>query len=127
MIVDDFFLQVAGGPAAKAARIGDRVVMTDPQTGRHHAFRVAAHAENDFLGSGAFVSQEALRDVFGDRAVPSRFFVAAANPDATVRRIRSDFVVNGADADTVHAVVATAVSQNSAFFTLLQQFVGRDS
>ena len=62
--------------------------------------------------------------MFGDRAVPSRFYVAAADPDATVRRIRADFVVNGADADTVHHVVATAVAQNSAFFTLMQQFVG---
>ena len=124
MIIDDFFLQVAGGPAEKAARIGDRVVMRDPQTGRHRAFRVAAIAENDFLGSGAFVAQSALSDVFGDRAVPSRFYVAAAHPDATVRRIRRDFVVNGADADTVHDVVATAVAQNSAFFTLMQQFVG---
>jgi putative ABC transport system permease protein len=124
MIVDDFFLQVAGGATQKAARIGDRVVMTDPQTGRHRAFRVAAIAENDFLGSGAFVSQAALARVFGDRAVPSRFYVAAANPDTTVERIRSDFVANGADADTVHGVVATAVAQNSAFFTLMQQFVG---
>jgi putative ABC transport system permease protein len=124
MVVDDFFLQVPGGPTEKAARIGDRVVMRDPQTGRSRAFRVAAIAENDFLGSGAFVAQSALQDVFGDRAVPSRFFVAAANPDATVRRIRADFVVNGADADTVHSIVATAVSQNTAFFTLMQQFVG---
>jgi putative ABC transport system permease protein len=124
MIVDDFFLQVPGGPTEKAARIGDRVVMIDPETGRRRAFTVAAIAENDFLGSGAFVSQTALHDVFGDRAVPSRFYVAAANPDATVRRIRSEFVANGADADTVRSVVATAVSQNSAFFTLMQQFVG---
>jgi putative ABC transport system permease protein len=124
MIVDDFFLQVAGGPAEKAAHVGDRVVIRDPQTGRQDAFRVAAIAENDLLGSGAFVAQSALADVFGDRAVPSRFFVAAAHPDATVRRIRADFVTNGADADTVHRVVATAVSQNSAFFTLMQQFVG---
>ena len=123
-IVDGFFLQTAGGPSQKAARIGDRIVMTDPQTGRRRAFRVAAITEDDFLGSGAFVPQAALHDVFGDRAVPSRFYVAAAHPDATVRRIRSDFVVNGADADTVHSVVATAVAQNSAFFTLMQQFVG---
>lgn len=124
MIVDDYFLQIVGGPSEKAARVGDRVVMTDPQTGRRRAFTVAALAENDLLGSGAFVSQPALTDVFGDQAVPSRFYVAAANPDATVRRIRHDFVVNGADADTVHQVVSTAVAQSSAFFTLMQQFVG---
>jgi putative ABC transport system permease protein len=56
--------------------------------------------------------------------VPSRFYVAAKDPAATVRRIRTRFVGNGADADTVHSVVATAVAQNSAFFTLMQQFVG---
>jgi putative ABC transport system permease protein len=124
MIVDDYFLQVAGGPSEKAAHIGDRVVMSDPQTGRRHTFRVAAVAENDLLGNGAFVAETALQDEFGDRAVPSRFYLAAANPDATVRRIRTAFIANGADADTVHSVVATAVSQNSAFFTLMQQFVG---
>jgi putative ABC transport system permease protein len=124
MIIDDFFLQVAGGPAEKAAGIGDRVVMIDPQTGRTHAFRVAAIAENDFLGSGGFVAQPALESVFGDRAVPSRFYVASAHPEATAQRIRREFVANGADADSVHTVVATAVSQNSAFFTLMQQFVG---
>ena len=56
--------------------------------------------------------------------MPSRFFVSARDEDATVRRIRSTFIANGADADTVHSVVATAVSQNSGFFTLMQQFVG---
>jgi putative ABC transport system permease protein len=124
MIVDDFFLQVSGGPSEKAAKIGDRVTMTDPQTGQRRSFRVAGIAENDFLGSGAFVAQPALRSIFGSRAVPSRFYVASRHPDATVSRIRSDFVVNGADADTVRSVVQTAVSQNSAFFTLMQQFVG---
>jgi putative ABC transport system permease protein len=124
MIVDDYFLQVAGGPSEKAAHIGDRVVMSDPQTGERRAFRVVAIAENDLLGSGAFVAQQALTDVFGARAVPSRFYVSSRHPGATVRQIRAQFVVNGADADTVQSVVTTAVSQNSAFFTLMQQFVG---
>lgn len=124
VIVDDFFLQAPGGPSSKAATIGDPVVMYDPLSGRSHTFHVAAIAENDFLGSGAFVDQTALTEVFRERAVPSRFFVAAANPDATVQRIRSAFVANGADAATVHSVVASAESQSSGFFTLLQQFVG---
>jgi putative ABC transport system permease protein len=41
-----------------------------------------------------------------------------------VAQIRSQFVANGADADTVQRMVATAVAQNTAFFTLMQQFVG---
>jgi putative ABC transport system permease protein len=83
-----------------------------------------ALAENDFLLSGAYVNQDAFEAVFRERAVPSRFFVSANRPDATVRRIRSDFVANGADAQTVHSVVTTALAQNSGFFTLMQQFVG---
>jgi putative ABC transport system permease protein len=123
-IVDDFFLQTPGGPSTKAAGIGDRIVMFDPITGRSHAFRVVGIAENDFLGSGAFVSQRALSNVFGQRAVQSRFYVSARDPDAAVHRIRSTFVANGADADTVRSVVDTALAQNSGFFTLMQQFVG---
>jgi putative ABC transport system permease protein len=123
-VVDDFFLQTPGGPAGRGADIGDRIVMTDPVTGRSQSFKVAALAENDFLLSGAYVSQQALTTVFGARAVPSRFFVSATNPDAVVRRIRSTFVANGADAQTVHSMVSTALAQNSGFFTLMQQFVG---
>ena len=124
MIVDDFFLQTPGGPTTKAATIGDRVVMDDPLSGRSRTFRVAAIAERDLLGSGPFVSESALRDVFQDRAIPSRFFVASARPDATARALRTKFVANGADAQTVHSIVATAQSQSSGFFTLMQQFVG---
>jgi putative ABC transport system permease protein len=123
-IVDDYFLQTAGGPSQKAANVGERIVMTDPTTGRAQWFRVAAMAENDFLFSGAYVSENALSRVFGARAVASRFFVSAAHPDATVLRIRSEFIANGADAQTVHSVVSTALAQNSGFFTLMQQFVG---
>jgi putative ABC transport system permease protein len=123
-IVDDFFLQTPGGPAAKAAGVGDRIVMVDPTSGRSKELTVVALAENDFLLSGAYVNQDAFEAVFRERAVPSRFFVSANRPDATVRRIRSDFVAHGADAQTVHSVVTTALAQNSGFFTLMQQFVG---
>ncbi len=124
MIVDDFFLQTPGGPTTKAATIGDPVVLYDPLSGRSRTFRVAAIAENDFLGSGAFVDEAALRDVFRERAVPSRFFVAASDPPKTARRLRAEFVANGADAQTVRSIVSTAQSQSSGFFTLMQQFVG---
>jgi putative ABC transport system permease protein len=122
-VVDDYFLQTPG-ESGKAATVGDRIAMYDPVTGRARRFVVAAMAEGDLLGNGAFVSQEALSDVFQERAVVSRFFVSARDDAATVRRIRSTFIANGADADTVRSVVATAVSQNSGFFTLMQQFVG---
>jgi len=123
-IVDDYFLQVPGGPSARAAGIGDRIVMTDPATGRSQRFRVAALGEGDMLLSGAYVGEPALTRVFGERAVPSRFFVSAAHPDAAVRSIRTTFIGNGADAQTVRSIVSTTLAQNSGFFTLMQQFVG---
>jgi putative ABC transport system permease protein len=83
-----------------------------------------AIAEDDILGNGPFVSERVLVDVFGDRAGASRFFVAARDPHQTVRRIRSAFVANGADADTVRSIVDVASAQNAGFFTLMQQFVG---
>jgi putative ABC transport system permease protein len=122
-IVDDSFLAQPGGPSTKAAKIGERIVMTDPVTGRTQWFIVRGLADNDLLGNGAFVSQSALTRVFQERAAPSRFFVSAANPGVTVRRIRSTFIANGADADTVQTYVTTALAQNSGFFTLMQQFV----
>ncbi len=123
-IVDDYFLARAGGPSGRAAEIGDRIVMTDPVTGRHQWFVVRALAENDILGNGAFVGQPALAAVFQARAVPARYFVSAAHPDRTVQRIRATFIANGADADTVRSLVTLALSQNTGFFTLMQQFVG---
>jgi putative ABC transport system permease protein len=65
-----------------------------------------------------------LTSVFGDRGTPARFFVRASHPEAAVRAIRTTFIANGADAQTVHSVVSTALAQNSGFFTLMQQFVG---
>ncbi|MFI5046620.1 MAG: ABC transporter permease [Acidimicrobiia bacterium] len=123
-IVDDLFLQTPGGPNARAAEIGDEIVMTDPSSGRSQRFTVAALAESDFIGSGAFVSQDALATVFRERAVPSRYYVASNDPEAVVSRIRTTFVANGADAETIRGVVDTVLAQNSGFFTLMQQFVG---
>ena len=99
--------------------------MYDPLSGRSRAFRVAAIAENDFLGSGAFVSETALRDVFQERAVPSRFFVAA--PRSRRQRLGACARPSSPTAPTRRPSTAsssTALSQNSGFFTLMQQFVG---
>ncbi len=56
--------------------------------------------------------------------LPAPVTTSAEDPDATVTRIRAAFVANGADPETVHSVVTTALAQSSGFFTLMQQFVG---
>jgi len=124
IIVDDNFLLTAGGPSTRPAQIGDTITIRDPQSGQARELTVAAKAEDDLVGNGAFVSATTLQDLFGARATPSRFFVSASDPDATVDAIRSTFIANGADASTVASVVGSVLSQSSSFFTLMQQFVG---
>jgi putative ABC transport system permease protein len=124
VIVDNLFLTTAGGPQGRAADVGGLVTMTDPLSGRSTRLRVAAIAEDDYVNSGAFVGQEALRSVFGDRAVASRFFVKAGDPNRMTQAVRTAFVRNGADAETVRSDVATILAQSTSFFTLMQQFVG---
>ncbi len=129
VIVDEFFLMSGAGPPAGSLDVGDVITMTDPVSGRSTSLTVAALAEADFLFAGAYVSDDAYAEVFGDRAVPSRYYVgtddaAGAGGEALADDIRRAFVSNGADADTVRAQVETLQAQNTGFFTLMQQFVG---
>jgi putative ABC transport system permease protein len=124
IIVDDNFLITAGGPGGRRTEIGDTVTISDPQSGEARELIVAARSENDLIGSGAFVSERALQEIFDERAIPSRFFVSARDPNAAAASIRTTFVSNGADATTVTHVVDSVLAQSTSFFTLMQQFVG---
>ena len=105
--------------------IGDRIVMSDPLTGRSQSFTVAAIAENDFLLSGAFVSQDALTEVFRERAVSSRFFVVRGR---SRRRSPADPLRRSSPtAPTRRPCTASSRPRSrrtAGFFTLMQQFVG---
>ena len=67
----------------------------------------------------------------GERARHRETDALAGTGDHVRRGSRRDrdpdprpFVANGADPETVHSVVTTALAQSSGFFTLMQQFVG---
>jgi putative ABC transport system permease protein len=124
IIVDEFFLSSGGGPPSNALEIGDTVSIVDPVSGASRVVTVAALAENDFVSSGAWYGLTGYRELFGRRAVPSRFYVAADEPTAVADAIRADLIANGADAVAIHDYVDMILAQNSGFFTLMQQFVG---
>lgn len=128
VIVDDLFLATPGGPQTGTPRVGDDVIVIDPVSGRQRALTVAAITKPDFVGSGAWYGIDGYRRVFGDRSVPSRFYVAPASGDVSaeqlVQTVRRTFVAQGADAETVRARVDTILAQNAGFFTLMEQFVG---
>jgi putative ABC transport system permease protein len=129
VIVDEFFLVTGAGPPSSTLGVGDTVTIVDRVSGRDRELTVAALAEVDFLFAGAYLGEEAYGEVFGERAVASRFYVGAdlERPGAaeeTVDAIRRRFVANGADAETVRSRVESLLAQNTGFFTLMQQFVG---
>ena len=124
MIADQFFATPGAGPPPTGLEVGQKVRMVDRVTGERRTLTVAAISTDDYLTSGAYVGQATARDIFGDRAVASRYFVGARDLDAATREIRTTFVANGADADTVATLIDVLLSQNNAFFTLMQQFVG---
>jgi len=123
IIVDQYFLRTGGGPATEALHPGDHLTIADPVSGAQRAVTIAAIATDDFLGNGAFYGAAGYAELFGERAVPSRFYVAADDPSVT-ERIRRQFLANGADAQTIRSIVDSVLAQNTSFFTLMEQFVG---
>jgi putative ABC transport system permease protein len=85
---------------------------------------VAAKSQDDIFGNGAFVGLDGLQSLFGPRAAPSRFYVAASDPDGVASAIRARYIANGADASTIRSLVRSVMAQTRSFFTLMQQFVG---
>jgi putative ABC transport system permease protein len=124
IIVDELFLNAGGGPPTDTLDIGDTLEVIDPVTGATRRVTVAALAENDFLGSGAWYGIGGYRELVGARAVASRFYVAADDPAALTTVIREQFLRNGADAELVRTRVESILAQQAGFFTLMQQFVG---
>lgn len=124
VIADQFFATPNAGPPQSSLKVGDEVKLLDPVSGVRRTLTVAAVATDDYLLSGAYMGSDTARDVFGDRAVPARYFIGARDLQGSVDRIRARYVANGADGDTVRTSIDVLLSQNNAFFTLMQQFVG---
>jgi putative ABC transport system permease protein len=103
--------------------VGDHVVVQDPVTGVRRVLTVAAVSTDDYLASGAYMGIDGMREIFGTRAVPSRYFVGGDDVQGEVQHIRREFMANGADGDTVRGLIDVLFGQNNAFFTLMQQFV----
>jgi putative ABC transport system permease protein len=123
IIADEFFATPPGGPPTKSLAVGDPVVVQDPVTGVRRTLTVAAVSTDDYLASGAYMGIDGMREIFGTRAVPSRYFVGGNDVQLEVQRIRREFMANGADGDTVRGLIDVLFGQNNAFFTLMQQFV----
>jgi putative ABC transport system permease protein len=122
-IVDEFLLN-SGGPIAETPDIGDVVTLRDPVSGTTRDVEVVALAIEDWLINGSYISGAGYDALFGDRAVASRFYVGADDLGAAAVAIGREFSANGAEASVVGDVISSMMSQQTGFFTLMQQFVG---
>lgn len=126
-IVPTFFLQEGGGPPESLVEIGDQIEAIDPLTGGSATRTVIGMTENDFSFTGVYMSKSGLREIVGQRASASRFYIetggSAAEADEVARTMQGTFVSNGLEADAFRTLVEEMQSANLQFFQLMQSYL----
>jgi putative ABC transport system permease protein len=126
ILADRFFLSEGGGPPSRTVRVGDRIRIADPLSGRARTVTVVAQSADDFLFNGAFYGIDGLRELYGPRAVPNRAYVTVAGADAVdvAAVITGRYVRQGAEADTIRQVLSDFISVQNQFFRIFQGYLG---
>lgn len=125
-IPTSFFLQRGGGGPPTAVELGSTYTLSDPVSGRSRTLTVAAVAEAGFGNLRPLVGYDALRDVFGDRAVANVFYVSTSDPDLAPQvatQINGAFLANGADAAPFSSLIAENISGQQQFFRLMRGYL----
>ena len=126
-VIPSFFLQEGGGPPEGLVEIGESIEAIDPLTGESVERTVIGMTENDYAFSGVYMSKPSLRDVIGDRAAVSRFYIetggSAAEADEVARTLQGTFVSNGFEADAFRTLVEEMQAANLQFFQLMQSYL----
>ena len=126
VVIPDFFLQEGGGPPAEVITPGEEMEVIDPVTGETFERTVAGVLSVDAAFSGVYMSQESLTSILGNRATPSRFFVAVdegASPEQVAADLQGGLFRNGVEADTFRAIIEEFQSLNLQFFRLMQGYL----
>jgi len=128
VIVDENFLTTGGGPGTRLPEVGDRVTVTDLQSGGRRSLRIAALAEGDVLiNNGALYGLPGARSLFGQQLVAARAFVAlrpGVNPNRFAASVQGRYLENGAEASSIRAMMQEAFSIWDAMFQLFQGYLG---
>jgi putative ABC transport system permease protein len=126
IIADPEFLH-QGGPPGFDVKVGDRLSVVDPRTGRTRDVTVAAiRAPDYFINSGMFYGWRGAHAVFGDRLVASQSFlslVPGTDADAFAARLQSQFIGNGTQAFAISALMDEAFSMTHQIFQLFQGYL----
>ncbi|MGH9118288.1 MAG: ABC transporter permease [Acidimicrobiales bacterium] len=125
-IVGEFFLQDGGGPPDASVDVGDTVTVINPSTGEQRILTVTG-LHDDWMFNGVLVGATFARDMMGDEAVASRYYLSVADgedPDRVADASTGRLVANGADADTFAAVVDGELAETNGFMRLMQGYLG---
>ena len=122
-IVDKFFLASGNGPPAQQVKIGDRFTVRDLAGGAERTFTIAALGTNDWAENGVLMSQAAAKAAFGARAIPSRAYVAATDPEQFASAFAPRFLAHGGSAQTIRAVVHAQLAAQQEFFVLIRGYL----
>ena len=127
IIISNFFLQAGGGPPASIIEVGDTMAVINPVTGEQTERRVIGILASDSTFAGSFVSEESARELLGDRAVASRFYIDATGSETQARELgkslQGEFLANGVEADTFKALVDEQFDVQLQFFNLMQAYL----
>jgi putative ABC transport system permease protein len=125
IVVGAEFLQGNAAPASDQPRIGDRVVLIGPD-GQRHALRVAGVLRADYTFLGSLVGADAARAMVAPAYVADRQYVEVApgqRPAVVARRLESQLVDQGVDAQTFRQRVDTVLSRTTGFIRLMQVYL----
>ena len=125
-IIPTFFLQEGGGPPAEIVGLGDEITVIDPITGTETTRTVIGLTENDFAFSGVYMNTSSLREILGDRAAASRFYIETdegSDPREVALSLQGAFVANGLEADGFRDLVEDFLAINLQFFQLMQSYL----
>ena len=122
-IVEKYFLANGNGPPAQKVGIGDSFTVRDLAGGGETTLTVAALVGNDFANNGVLMGRQAARAAFGSRAVDSRAYVDAANPDAFVTSFAARYLPNGGRAETIRNTVHDDLADQQQFFVLIRGYL----
>lgn len=122
-IVDTFFLADNAGPPSSPLEIGDEFEVKDPLSGAASEFTVAAIGPDDWVFNGGLAGVDAMKEIYGERAVPNRAYVSVENPDAFADTVAAKYLENGGESEAIRTTVENLLSQQMQFFQLMRGYL----
>lgn len=127
IMVESTFLQGSGGPPNFKAKVGTKIQLKDPTSGRSREVTVAAIAPQDgFIANGAFYGLVGARQLFGDRLVAARYYVKSqpgVDATALASSVQGHFLDNGASASSIRDLTNESFRMTTQIFQLFEGYL----